>query len=409
MVVAVDAARVLADVGVIAEFGATSDGGVSRTSFSAADVAARAWFAERCAEVGLEVETDGAGNIHARLDGPPGPAVWTGSHLDSVPNGGRFDGVLGVLSGLEALRRLKEERVALARPVELVVFADEEGNFHHLFGSHAAVLGYDRTTLEQATGRDGEPLADALSRIGSTIAAAANAVVDAATIYAFVELHIEQGPVLESTGTDIGVVTSIVGLGGAEVRFTGQADHAGTTPMGSRRDALRGAGAFVVDLPEVAASVSGSAVVTCGKIELKPGAGNVVPGDAVLQLDYRDPDAERLEALEQAIIDHAAGCAAAHDVEATFARHSLTAPVTLDPDIIEVIGQAAGESGLSYRRMPSGAGHDSQLIATIAPTGMIFVPSAGGRSHSPAEHTAPEHIAAGVNVLTDVIRTLATR
>ncbi len=404
----VNTARLLADLEALAGFGATQDGGVSRTSFSEADVAARTWLRERCAAAGLEACTDGAGNIRARLDGPSGPAVWTGSHLDSVPNGGRFDGALGVVCALECLRRLVEESVPLVRPVELVVFADEEGNYHQLFGSHAAVLGFDSETLEGLVGRDGDRLTDALARIGSDIGAAARAVVNPAEVHAFVELHIEQGPVLESEGTDIGVVTSIVGLGAGELLFSGRADHAETTPMDARRDALRAAGAFVADLPGVARAVSVEAVVTCGRLTLHPAANNVVPGKALLQLDYRDPDAKRLVALEQAIVEHAEDCATRHHVTASFTRHGLTDPVRLDHDVISLIEEAAVASGRSHRRMPSGAGHDSQLMATITPTGMIFVPSAGGRSHSPAEYTEPEHIEAGAKVLLETVRMLAT-
>lgn len=408
MSLAVNAARLLSDLEALAGFGATPDGGVSRTSFSEADVAARAWLHERCAAAGLRSWTDGAGNIRAGLDGPPGPALWTGSHLDSVPNGGRFDGALGVLCALECLRRLAEERVRLARPVELIVFADEEGNYHQLFGSRAAVLGFDRETLDELVGRDGDPLPDALSRIGSDTHAAARAALSPGEVHAFVELHIEQGPVLESEGTDVGVVTSIVGLGAGELRFDGSPDHAGTTPMRSRRDALQGAGAFLAGLPEVARSVSEEAVVTCGRLAVRPGANNVVPRQAVLQLDYRDPDAERLVALERAITDYAAECAARRDLAPSFTRHSVTDPVPLHPDIIAVIERAAEARGRSYRRLPSGAGHDSQLMATVAATGMIFVPSAGGRSHSPAEWTEPAHVEAGANVLLETVRTLAT-
>lgn len=400
--------RLLADLEALAGFGATQDGGVSRTSFSEADVAARAWLHERCAAAGLRTWTDGAGNIRARLDGPSGPAVWTGSHLDSVPNGGRFDGALGVLCALECLRRLGEESVRLARPVELVVFADEEGNYHQLFGSHAAVLGFDSETLEGLVGRDGDRLSDALPRIGSDVGAAARAVLNPAEVHAFVELHIEQGPVLESERTDVGVVTSIVGLGAGELRFDGSADHAGTTPMRSRRDALQGAGTFLAGLPDVARSVSEEAVVTCGRLAVRPGADNVVPRQAVLQLDYREPDPERLAALERAIIEAAAECAGRRDLEVSFTRHSVTNPVPLHPGVIAVIEQAAAACGRSYRRLPSGAGHDSQLLARITATGMIFVPSAGGRSHSPAERTAPEHVEAGSNVLLETVRTLAT-
>ena len=405
----VDIDRLRGDLEQLARFGADERGGVTRTSFSVADRRARAWLAERAAEAGLVMRTDGIGNVFLRAPGrPDGPAVWTGSHLDSVPNGGAFDGALGSMAALEVARRLVEERVAVRRPVEVVIFADEEGNYHHLCGSTALVREFRPEELAALRGRDGDRLVDALAAAGLDPQAATRTAVAPGSVYAFVELHIEQGAVLDSRGVQIGVVTGIVGLGGGELTFTGRADHAGTTPMGMRRDALRAAADLVLRLPEVTASVSGAAVATCGIVHVEPGAANVVPATCRLQLDFRDPDGDRLVGLERAIVAEAERAAARHGVQVAYRRDSITDPVRLDERIQAVIEAEAGRLGLSTMRMPSGAGHDSQNLAKLAPTGMIFVPSVDGRSHSPAELTGWPDVENGANLLLATVHALAT-
>ncbi|MGH3682770.1 MAG: hydantoinase/carbamoylase family amidase, partial [Natronosporangium sp.] len=239
-------------------------------------------------------------------------------------------------------------------------------------------------------------------------AAATRTAVRPGSVHAFVELHIEQGPILESQQVQIGVVTGIVGLGGGELVFTGRQDHAGTTPMGLRRDPLRGAAELITRLPELAGAVSGTAVATCGMVDVRPGAGNVVPGTCRLQLDFRDPDRDRLLALEQAIVAAAEQAADRHQLQVSYQRESITDPVALDPRMQDLIESAAGRLGLRTLRMPSGAGHDAQNLATLAPTGMIFVPSVAGRSHSPAELTSWDDVENGGNVLLATVHALAT-
>jgi N-carbamoyl-L-amino-acid hydrolase len=405
----VDIDRLRRDLEHVFQFGADPSGGVSRTSFSAADRQVRAWLAEQAARAGLVMRTDGIGNIFLRVGAAgEGPPVWMGSHLDSVPNGGAFDGALGSLAALEAARRLVEERVALRRPVEVVVFADEEGNYHHLCGSTALVRDYRPEELAALRGRAGDRLVDALAGMGLDPEGAARTAVPPGAVHAFIELHIEQGTVLETNQTQIGVVTGIVGLGGGELVFTGRPDHAGTTPMPLRRDALRGAADLITQLPQVAASVSQSAVATCGILRLQPGAGNVVPGRCQLQLDFRDPDRDRLLALERAIVAAAGRAADRNQVAVTYQRHSITDPVPLDQRIQALIETGAGRLGLSTMRMPSGAGHDAQNLAKLAPTGMIFVPSVAGRSHSPAELTHWHDIGNGADLLLATVHALAT-
>ncbi len=238
----VNGPRLLADLKALGSIGRGPGGGLDRTSFSAADGEARAWLLGRCAEAGLSAEVDGIGNIVVSPDydarTAAQPAVWSGSHIDTVPNGGAFDGALGVLAALECLRRIQEERPALDRPVRAVIYTDEEGNYAHLFGSSALVRGFARTELESLTGRDGDRFADTFAATGGDLDAATATKLDPATLHATVELHIGQGPTLEHLGHDIGVVTGIVALGGGVVSFRGRADHAGTTPMDRRRNTL---------------------------------------------------------------------------------------------------------------------------------------------------------------------------
>jgi beta-ureidopropionase / N-carbamoyl-L-amino-acid hydrolase len=404
--------RLRRDIEHLATFGATAAGGVSRTSFSSADRAVRDWLVTVAAEHGLTMRTDGIGNVVLRLEAPDAPdaaPVWTGSHLDSVPEGGRFDGVVGSVAALEVVRRLAETRTPLARPVEAVVFADEEGNYHHLLGSTALVRDFSADELGALRGRDGDPLIDALAGMGWDVAAATRTALPRGAVHAFVELHIEQGPVLESSGTDLGVVTSITGLGGGRLEFIGRQDHAGTTPMTMRRDPLRGAGAFLTRLPEVAAAVGPAAVVTCGRIDVEPGGTNVVPARARLQLDFRDPLPGGLLRLEEAVLRTARSAASENDLEVRYQRESLTEPIAMDDGLQALIEMTARQRGLSTMRLPSGAGHDSQNMARLAPTAMLFVPSVDGRSHSLSERSSWEHIVDGADVLLDVVSHLAQR
>lgn len=411
--VGVSIERIKRDIDQLATFGATESGGVSRTSFSKADKQMRQWLAADCEEYGLRVRTDGIGNIFIRVDAPYAPSdalpVWTGSHLDSVPEGGRFDGIVGSIAAIEIARRLHEERIRLKRPVEVVIFADEEGNYHHLLGSSALVANYTWDELTELRGRDGDRLVDALAAMGWEPREATQTALNPGAAHAFLELHIEQGPVLEATNTDIGVVTAIVGLGGGMLEFIGRQDHAGTTPMTMRRDALGGAGALLARLPEIAAGVSDRAVVTCGLLEVEPGGTNVVPVVARLHLDFREPELDGLLNLERAIVTTATRVANERELEIRYRRESITEPVPLDTGLQELISKTAKRRGKSTRQIPSGAGHDSQNMAHLAPTAMIFIPSAQGRSHSPHENSSWNDIETGANVLLDAVIDLATR
>jgi N-carbamoyl-L-amino-acid hydrolase len=415
----VNMSRMRADLVSLGSIGRLAGGGITRTSFSAADLAAREWYRTRCSQARLALRTDGIGNMFAEAPGARSAgagrggaagqaAVWSGSHLDTVPDGGAFDGAVGAVAALECLRRLAEEHVELARPVRAVVFTDEEGNYNHLLGSTALARDFARDELAAMTGRDGDRLADAITAIGWNPDALAGNRVEPEQVYAFVELHIEQGPSLEASGVNIGVVTSIVGMGGAVAEFRGRADHAGTTPMTRRQDPLRSAAQLIAALPAITASVSDTAVATCGKLVTFPGGANVVPALVRMLLDYRDPDAARLAGLDERLLAAARQAAEAHDVTLHWAAEALVAPVELDPRVRSVIDGRARGLGLSTLAMPSGAIHDAQNMAAIAPAGMIFVPSRDGRSHSPAEHTDWDDIENGANVLLAALTGLAT-
>lgn len=408
----IDSGRLRRDLSSLARIGRAGSGGINRTSYSPADSEARRWYRERCVEAGLELRLDGLGNMFVRApayDRRPAP-VWTGSHIDTVPDGGAFDGALGTVAALECVRRIAEERAELPRPVQAVVFADEEGNYGHLLGSTGLRRGYDAAQLASMTGRDEERLIDALQHSEWADDKTATATrIDGREVHAFIELHIEQGPKLESSHTDIGVVTAIVGLGGGNVGFNGRADHAGTTPMSHRRDALSAAAAFLLELPGLAAAINPDAVITCGMVGVKPGAANVVPGSVRLTLDFRDHDLDALLSLRDTIGRTATQVANNHRVTATWTPDPIVEPVQLDHRVQETINRSARQHGLTTSSIASGAGHDSQNMARLAPTGMIFVPSIAGRSHCPAERTDWADIDNGANVLLTTLLSLASQ
>ena len=409
MNLSVNAHRLRADLQTLSEIGRGPGGGISRTSFSPADLQAREWYQSACRDAGLDLRADGIGNMFADTGGDPaGAAVWSGSHLDTVPNGGAFDGAVGALAALECVRRIAEEGISLRRPVRAVVFADEEGNYSHLLGSSALVRGFAAEQVNAMVGRDGDRLVDAVSAAGWDAGRLTDTQISANSVYAFAELHIEQGPKLEAAGTQIGVVSSIVGLGGAVIEFHGRADHAGTTPMTARQDPMRAAADLIAGLPGIAASVSHAAVATCGRVDTHPGGANIVPSLVRVTLDFRDPDAANLAALGDRIRARAAEVARVHGVTSAWLPDEQIAPTRLDARMQAVIQRRAAMLELSTASMPSGAGHDAQNMATIVPAGMIFVPSIGGRSHCPHEHTDWSDVMNGANVLLNTLVELAT-
>jgi beta-ureidopropionase / N-carbamoyl-L-amino-acid hydrolase len=393
-----DSARVQAHLTELAQFGANPEGGVSRVAFSDADVTGRGYVKRLMEAAGLEVRIDAAGNLIGRLEGTERklPSIMVGSHTDSVPHGGNYDGDVGVMGGIEVAQQLRDRRIRLRHALEVVDFTDEEGG---LVGSRAMAGELSAATLDLVNA-SGRSVRDGIRALGGDPDAIGRAQRNPGDIAAYLELHIEQGGTLEHTRTDIGVVEGIVGIHWWEATVEGIANHAGTTPMDQRHDALLAASELVLAVNAAATAFPGRQVATVGRIRAEPGAPNVIPGRAVLSIEVRDLDSARIEAVFERIRARAAEIARTRGTNIEFRDLEATAaPALTDPRIQRIIASQARELGLTTMAMPSGAGHDAQDIARIAPIGMIFVPSVGGISHSPREYTAPADIANGVNVL----------
>jgi N-carbamoyl-L-amino-acid hydrolase len=405
----VDFKRLQSDVETLAAIGRGKDHGLYRMAFSDGDMEARKWLCQRIEDAGLDVHIDGAANIHARLgwDGKR-PSVMIGSHIDTVPGAGHLDGALGVLVGLECVRRIKELGISTAYPLESVAFTDEEGRFGGMFGSQAVCGHLTPETIHTARDLDGVTLVEAMAAQGMNAMDALRAQRNPDSLHAFVELHIEQGPILDREGVSVGVVEGIVGLFRWNVRLIGVANHAGTTPMDMRDDAFQGLAEFAGQIPRVLEENGHPrSVATIGRVELFPGAANVVPGRAEFSLEVRDLDAGVLTGLGDAFRLALSAIARRRNLMFEFDVVSELAPVRCDPGIMQAITEAARELGVDPLQMPSGAAHDTQMMAGLSRAGMIFVPSKGGRSHSPAEWTPWEDIEIGANVALHTLVRLA--
>lgn len=381
----------------IAEIGALPGGGSCRLALSDEDRNARDLFVQWCEEAGCRVTMDGAGNIFAlrpgRRDAPP---VVMGSHLDTQPHGGRFDGIFGVLAGLEIIRTLNDAGIETELPVAVVNWTNEEGvRFPGgLMGSMAFAEGPGFSRAGQ-TSTDGRRFDEELARIGY---AGPQALGDF-PMEAYFEAHIEQGPVLEQAGEIIGVVTAVQGLRWFEITVTGADRHAGTTPMDTRRDALTAAADMLVALDTIGREHAPDARITVGRLAVEPNAPSTVPGLVTFMVDVRHPESVILDAIEQKIAERCETAARQRGTEVAIRRAMQIPPVTFDPACVGHVETAARTLGLPYRRMPSGALHDACPISAIAPSTMIFVPSRDGISHNEAEWTEPGHLEAGANVL----------
>ena len=408
----INAERLRADIETLAgigrQEGPDAARGLFRMAFSPGDLAARAWLESRIKQAGLPLVRDGAGNVGARIGGD-GPCVMTGSHLDTVPGAGHLDGALGVLAGLEVLRVVAEQNIPLAHPLELVAFSDEEGRFGGLLGSQAIAGARDRDTLAQAADLNGEALSDALATVGLTIDDVLASRRDPEQILAFVELHIEQGPVLDAENVPLGVVSGITGLFKWSVTYQGEANHAGTTPMNMRRDALRGMATLAQSIDGIL-KMHGSANsrATIGRVRVEPGAANVIPGFCEFSLEVRDTDPETLTRLARVFRDRLEYVAYQYELGLSIVEMSDIQPVACAAHIMRTIEAEAEALGVPYRKLPSGAAHDAQVIGSIAPMGMVFVPSKQGLSHSADEDTAWPDIEAGANVLLNTLVALAS-
>jgi N-carbamoyl-L-amino-acid hydrolase len=386
----------------LARFGANPQGGVSRVAFSEADIAGREYIRKLMTDAGLVVRVDTAGNIIGRREGADSklPAIMTGSHIDSVPGGGNYDGDVGVLGAIELAQLLQERGVRLRHPLEIVSFTDEEGG---LVGSLAMTGRLKPAALDVMT-HSGKTIRDGIRAVGGDPDRLEQARRKPGDLKAFVELHIEQGALLEEGDIDIGVVEGIVGIRWWDVTVEGFANHAGTTPMNRRRDALLSAAELALAVNRVATSMPGRQVATVGRIHAEPGAPNVIPGKVVMSLEVRDLAADKMQTVFDAIRADAHKIAQARQTPISFKELEVASqPAPTDERVRNVIVKAASSLGLTHKLMPSGAGHDTQDMTHIAPSGMIFVPSVGGISHSPKEYTKPEDVANGVNVLLQTV------
>lgn len=409
----VDEKRFLDDLhrlGAIGMLPPEQGGGRNRRAFSAAERAARRLFTEIAQRARLGVRTDSAGNLFARLESPNAgaPALLLGSHMDTVPNGGPYDGALGVIAALETLRVLKEAGEALPVALECVAFTDEEGRYCGLTGSQLAAGTYSREATQRFYGAatqypdDVAAMSEFLS-VPFTVDNLLAARFPEGSVAAFVELHIEQGPQLEHEGVTIGVVDAIFGRASCEIVFTGTSDHAGTTPMHLRKDALVAASRFVAHMSDFVRESCPGAVLTCGNVTVAPGADNVVPREARLSVEYRANTSETLDTIQAEVDAVLRGLEQDYGIGVSVQGAHRLEPQPMHPSIRRAVQASCDELGYSAMEISSGALHDAHSMAAVVPAGMIFVPSIGGRSHCAEEDTAPEDLVAGANVLLNTV------
>lgn len=404
----INSKRLLNNIEALAHIGRTPEGGVSRPAMSEADVAGRVWFQKKVEEAGLTFRQDGAGNLSAILPAanPAAQTLLAGSHLDTVPNGGRFDGALGVLSALEALQTIKEAGLSLPYHLEAISFTDEEGSVFGMLGSRALTGQLTAKDLAQA-GQGPEPFEAGLKRLNLTHAGILSARRNLKTVAGYIELHIEQGTRLEAANLQIGLVTTIVGIRQHWLRFEGQAAHAGTTPLHKRADALWGAAAFVLQARDLVARQFSPGVVNCGQLQTWPGGFNIVPAEARLALEFRHGSEAQLDQMETALLQLAGDMARQHNLSFSASRRGGCIAAPMAPSLIQAVEQAATQLGLSHTRLMSFAGHDAQTLSAVVPAALFFVPSVAGISHNPRELTRAEDVINGANVLLHTLLALS--
>lgn len=403
----VNHARLLDRLFTLADIGAIDGGGCSRLALTDEDKAGRDLVVEWMKELELSVTIDTVGNVIGVWDIGEGAPIMTGSHIDTVRTGGKYDGNYGVLAGLEVIHTCKENNLAPSRPLAVGFFTNEEGSRYapDMFGSLTYVGGLSIEDALDTIGIDGSRVGDELERIGYL----GNAPCPGSPPAAFIELHIEQGPILEKSEVTIGVVTGVQGISWQEVTIIGQSNHAGTTPMDLRHDPSYVAASITVFLRELSTRYAGHQVCTVGKVDLFPNLINVIPAKAVLTLDVRNTDESILRDVENDIDIFLDILAQQEGVAITTRRLARFEPVIFHDDVISAVDRVSEAINLSRMTLPSGAGHDAQMFARICPSGMIFVPSINGISHNPAEDTASDDLEAGANVLLHTMLELAER
>ena len=396
--------RINQQLTALSEFGKNPYGGVSRTAYSDADKQGRAYVMGLMREAGLETSIDVAGNIIGKRAGSNAalkPVIF-GSHIDSVPDGGNYDGDVGVLSSIELARTLRERNHVTKHPFEVIIFQNEEGG---TIGSRAFVGHLPDKDLDLVA-KSGKTLRDGITFLGGDPTKLSTLHWKKGDYAAYVELHIEQGGNLDAEGLNIGVVEGIVGIGWWDVTIDGFGNHAGTTPMNNRRDALMAAAKYVQMVNRVVTSEPGRQVGTVGRIQAFPGAPNVIPGQVQTTLEVRDLDKAKIVRLANKVMEEAKKIGAENGTTFTFKETYLSEPAIMDTSVQKTIEASAKGVGLTTKYLPSGAGHDAQYMAQICPTGMIFCPSVGGISHSPKEFTKPQDVVNGANVLLQTILAL---
>jgi beta-ureidopropionase / N-carbamoyl-L-amino-acid hydrolase len=388
--------RLNQSIATLANIGQLPNGGVKRIAYSQEDIKARNLVQQWMRELEMEVNIDAAGNIIGRYSGknPVASAIATGSHIDTVPCGGHYDGAYGVLAGLEVVRVLRENQTRLSRPIEVIVFTDEEGS---MIGSKA-ISGRVVQDPEYYRRPDGTDIQTCLARVGGNWNNITQARRKTEDISAFVELHVEQGPVLESMDKQIGVVEGIVGQRRFNITVKGSANHAGTTPMQMRCDALVAAAQVVLAVNQIG-NTPGQQVATVGKMEVLPNAANVVPGWVEMSLDIRDLSSLHIDSLLQQLRIHLEEIAVATDTQIRLNPCLQNEPALAEPQIQKAIALSCEQLNLTYTYLPSRASHDAQELAQVSDMGMIFVPSKMGVSHDASEYTSPEQCIQGANIL----------
>ena len=401
----VDGDRLIASLMDLARIGEIDGGGCARLALTDDDKAGRDLVVEWMHDLGLEIVVDVIGNVIGTWRCSTGDAVMTGSHIDTVRTGGKYDGNLGVLAGLEVIRTCQEQGITPNRPLAVAFFTNEEGARFapDMMGSLVYVGGMPVEEALATAGIDGARVGDELARIGY----GGSVPCPAPAPHSFVELHIEQGPLLEQRSTTIGAVTGVQGISWQEVTIHGQSNHAGTTPMSLRHDPGYVATALSVFVRDLATRMGGHQVATVGRVEFHPNLVNVVAARATITVDLRNTDERLLKEAEAAVAAELDRLCVAEGVTAETRTLARFEPVEFDDRVVALVETLASEMGLSVMRMPSGAGHDAQMLARVCPTAMIFVPSEKGLSHNPAEHTDAPDLVAGANVLLHTMLRLA--
>ena len=385
------------------------DRGIYRQGFTNEDMQGRHWLQDQFSSIGVDSYMDGAGNVIARYGAPNEKALVIGSHLDSVPCGGIFDGVLGVIAGLECIRVIKENNIALKHPIEVIATSEEEGRFGGMLGAQALTGNLTLDWLEKAKDPNGELLRDAMASCQLFYHQALEATKDPATLLGFLELHIEQGPVLEKEKKQIGVVEGISGVFKWLIKFIGKADHAGTAPMDLRSDAFMGVADFAHEISRIIdEDGTDKTRLTIGRVDLKPGYAHTVPGNAEFTLVGRDMSEDVMHALADSCRKVLSSIARKHGLMFEYDQMSWLGPKPCSNDMQDHLEKITKELGYSYIKMPSGAGHDAQFFSEITPTGLIFIPSVGGVSHAPDEWSHWHDVEKGCNVLLNAALELIT-